>query len=368
MERKLVAFVDGDRHKRASGYGEFARGMLLALDQSDTFDVAVLPGAPGFDDIGQQRERLQKVHVIDRVEDADLVLQICQPAGIASFPRPTAFYTMFDTSAMPGSSVAKMLENRPQVVLVPNLYNARFLRPTFSNVHVAPPPMDISLFKPRHHQRAGGKSEFTFVFQGSYGFRKGVDLLLRAFLDEFKAGEARLHLHCPNLSIDQADEILRRVTGHPSPPRIELFGKTYTREWMANFYNMADAFVSLTRAEAWGLPICEAILCERPVVTSFDWAMAEYLPHDYPYLVSGRRQRVDEIDSAFGANWRGNHQEPGSEYFEASVEDARAKLRAVVEDRERAAEHARQARAHLLSHFHPKQAGAALEQGLLALL
>ena len=61
--------------------------------------------------------------------------------------------------------------------------------------------------------------------------------------------------------------------------------------------------MSLTRAEAWGLPITEALLCGRPVVTCRDFGMVEYLPPDYAYVVEGERRLLSDIDSPFGVDW-----------------------------------------------------------------
>jgi glycosyltransferase involved in cell wall biosynthesis len=170
------------------------------------------------------------------------------------------------------------------------------------------------------------------------------------------------------MTMTHANQVLRALAGRSSPPVVEIFDKSYSREWMANFYNGCDAFASLTRAEAWGLPISEAILCGRPVVTTRDWAMAEYLPSDYAYFVAGERQPLARSKNPFGAGWCERHREPGNEYFEPFVADARAQLRAVVADPETAQLHAERARAHLLGAFHPHRIQEILERTLRELL
>lgn len=355
MSGPKIVFIDGHRHRQASGYGEFARGILLSLLQTEGLDVSILPGAPDFDDIGLQRDLLTSVPVIKNPAKADVVFQFGQPGERTRYPRPTVLYTMFDTSRLAADKLAGLRAHDPDLLLVPNLYNKRFLDPHVREVRVVPPRLDPALFKPRRSATDPEPREFTFIFQGGFGFRKGVDILLEAFLSEFRVGEARLHLHCPGISIPQANHVLRALAGRTSPPRVEIFDKSYSREWMANFYNKADAFVSLTRAEAWGLPITEAILCARPVVTSRDWAMAEYLPADYPYFVEGERRRLEDNENPFGADWCLRHGEPGNEYFEASVVDARAKLRDVVREPAEAILRAERARGHLLRSFHPQR-------------
>jgi len=364
MKTVRIVVVDGHRHRQASGYGELVRAILIALSGSRHFEVSLLPGAPPFEDIGVQRERVENLPVIKSPDKADVILQVGQPSNWIRYSRPTALYTMFDTTRLPLRELSSMREHDPDLVFVPNQFNKRFLDPYFPDVRVVPPILDPILFRPRPPKNRVAGGERTFLFQGGFGYRKGVDILLEAFASEFKAGEARLHLHCSNLHIRHANMMLRALAGRPSPPLIEVFHKTYHREWMANFYNAADAFVSLTRAEAWGLPITEALLCGRPVVTCRDFGMAEYLPADYAYFVEGERRLLDDIEAPFGVDWRDRHAAPGSEYFEASVADARAKMRAVVEAPRAAEAEADRARSHLLAEFGPAHAQRLLIRGL----
>lgn len=364
MRTARVVVVDGHRHRQASGYGELVRAILIALSKSRHFEVSILPGGPPFEDIGSQRERVANLPVIKSPEKADVILQVGQPSNWIRYSRPTALYTMFDTSRLPAGELSSMRAHDADLVFVPNQFNKRYLDPYFPDVRVVPPILDPQLFRPRPPKRPVAGRELTFLFQGGFGYRKGVDILLEAFTSEFRAGEARLHLHCSNLHIRHANMMLRALAGRPSPPVIELYHKTYHREWMANFYNAADAFVSLTRAEAWGLPITEALLCGRPVVTSRDFGMAEYLPRDYAYFVEGERRLLADIKEPFGVDWRDRHAEPGSEYFEASVADARAKMRAVVEEPWKAEIEADRARSHLLAEFGPAHAQRLLIRGL----
>ena len=367
MSRARIIFIDGHRHRQSSGYGEFARGILLSLLQTADFEVAILPGAPEFDDIGLQRDLLSRIRVVANPAEGDLVFQFGQPGKRTRYARPTVLYTMFDTSRLEAEKLAALVDHDPDLVLVPNQYNKRFLDPHVRDVRVVPPRLDTNLFKPRLRSRSESR-EFTFIFQGGFGFRKGVDLLLEAFLAEFRRGEARLHLHCPGMTMTHANHVLRALAGRITPPVIEIFDKSYSREWMANFYNGSDGFASLTRAEAWGLPISEAILCGRPVVTSRDWAMAEYLPADYAYFVAGERQPLERNQNPFGSAWCLTHGAPGNEFFEPLIADARAKLRAVVDDPDRAKRHAEHARAHLIKAFHPQRVQEILERALRDLL
>ncbi len=364
MNRPKVVLIDGHRHRQSSGYGEFARGILLALAESGDFEVSILPDAPKFDDIGLQHALLTDVPVIKHPDRADVVFQFGQPGERTRYARPTVLYTMLDTSRLAPKKLASMCAHDPDLLLVPNRYNQRFLHDHFRDVRVVPPVLDPALFRPRGRERRPEKREFTFLFQGGFGFRKGVDILLDAFLAEFRLGEARLHLHCPGMTIAHANHVLRALAGRTSAPHVEIFDKSYSREWMANFYNKADALVSVTRAEAWGLPISEAILCGRPVVTTRDWAMAEYLPPDYPYFVEGERRLLERNENPFGADWCERHAAPENEYFEAAVSDVRTKLRAVVEEPVKAQAEAERARAHLLKTFHPQRTQELLEQAI----
>lgn len=367
MPRRILV-IDGHRHRNASGYGEVARGILLILRSCREFEVSILPGAPEFEHESLRTDWLERLPVLKDPNRADAILQIGQPSKPIRYRPPTAYYTMFDPSRPPTDVLDGLRTHHADLVLVPNEYNRRVLAEQFYDVRIVPPLLDHKHYRPRRKPAAREDGEFVFLFHGAFGYRKGLDLLLEAFLGEFRGGEARLHLHCPGLAMRHVNSILGAFKGRAATAAVEIFHKTYSQEWIANFYNAAGAVVSLTRAEAWGLPISNAVLCGRPVVVSRDWGMAEYLPPDYPYFVDGERRPLASIVDPDGADWRDRHGGEDNEYFEASIPDARRKLRAVFSDPAEAERQAERARAHLLEDYHPERIRGALEESMADLV
>jgi glycosyltransferase involved in cell wall biosynthesis len=107
---------------------------------------------------------------------------------------------------------------------------------------------------------------FVFLSVFKWGYRKGHDILLKAFMEEFSSSDditlllvsrAEAFNHDPNHivndftgirnGIDKSDEDL---------PHIALYDNEISEKDMPSIYGSADAFCLISRGEGWGLPYC----------------------------------------------------------------------------------------------------------------
>lgn len=109
----------------------------------------------------------------------------------------------------------------------------------------------------------------TALFIGKDFYRKGGDLLLRAF--------AQARARCPNAC-------LLLVTGGPIPADlplagVELITPTWDRKAIAALYRRADLFVLPSRLETWGDVLLEAMAYGLPCIGVASDAMDEIIEH-----------------------------------------------------------------------------------------
>jgi glycosyltransferase involved in cell wall biosynthesis/GT2 family glycosyltransferase len=113
---------------------------------------------------------------------------------------------------------------------------------------------------------------FTFGSFGDFSPRKGIDVLVRAFQDEFSPREP-VHL-------------LLKSTGSTPPyaindPRIVLISGFMNREMLLEFLRKMDVFVLPSRGEGFGLAGLEAMATGLPVIATNWGGPVEYLdPQD----------------------------------------------------------------------------------------
>ena len=146
-------------------------------------------------------------------------------------------------------------------------------------VAVVPEGVDGQLFYPNLNPKE--KKSFRFLTIGKYESRKNILTVIQAFQqafgsdpgveliiksDYFKDGEKKRQ-SLLSLINDYSCENIHLIWGH------------YSREAIAELYRSSDAFVLPTRAEAWGLPIIEAMACGIPVITTFYSGQTEFLQH-----------------------------------------------------------------------------------------
>ncbi len=171
----------------------------------------------------------------------------------------------------------------------------------------------------------------AFVFLFSYDFngfaaRKNPEAVLAAFRRAFPAEQRNVKL------------LLKSVNGHRFPeklaelmqavaddPRIEVRDGFLAREEMFGLQNAIDCYVSLHRAEGFGLGLAECMYLGKPVIGTAWSGNMEFMTAENSCLVDYTLVPVREGEYPF---WQGQR------WAEADVDAAARAMRRVVEDRE----------------------------------
>jgi glycosyltransferase involved in cell wall biosynthesis len=172
---------------------------------------------------------------------------------------------------------------------------------------------------------------YAFGCFGDFSPRKGIDVLIRAFQDEFRPGEPV--------------RLLLKSTG-PAPaygledPRITRLSGYLSWDSLLRFLQQMDAFVLPSRGEGFGLCGLEAMSTGLPLIATNWSGPAEYLNPEYAYPLDYHLVDTQGIESNY-VTYHGQWAEPDYEHL-------RFLMRWLYEHPDEAAEKGRRAseRAH----------------------
>lgn len=331
--RPVVYLADAGRHRAPTGYGKIARSLIRTLARSDRVELVVQDSRAAWTVDEEVRARLGAFAARPggAAKDADVVIQVGNPNSFRPQPRPTMMLSFCDISGLTPSQAEGL--RAADAVIAANRANFAHYRTLFPKVYYAPPGIDDHHFRPSKKYRSEGKKPYSFIFVGSFSFRKGVDVLLDAFIQEFSAGEAHLHLHLPAAQVDRAfNEINARMVAFDRASSISLSSTELTEAWMSRFYNRHDCFVSCSRGEGWGLPLVEAMLCEKPVIAPFSSGMADFLDPGCALAIECDTAAAADIAAPFGASFSTGYGFPGLTFEEPRVDSVRRQMRRLQGD------------------------------------
>jgi glycosyltransferase involved in cell wall biosynthesis len=217
-----------------------------------------------------------------------------------------------------------------------------------------PVPVSVPRTAPAGRTELGLPAGPLFLTVFDYGgvfARKNPLGAVEAFRRAFAPGEqAALVIKCLGADRHSAEHarLLEAVAGDE---RITVIDAVLTDEGMGALLASCDCYVSLHRAEGFGLPIAEAMLLGKPVVATRYGGPADYLTEHTGFPI---RHRAAEIGP-------GNEPYPaGGTWAEPDIEHAAELMRHVVEHPEEAAVRADRAREHMEREHSPDAAGKAM--------
>lgn len=353
---KLLYF-DAGRSRRNSGYGHASRNLLSALLAQEGLEIVLLGPQPDWEDETAFDARIDALAVVPDAAGCDMALQVTQPNAGPRFDIPTGIYTFLDVS---GPTVAQEAVLRSfDLVLAPNTSTLQDYQARGLTAALFQPSVNTQLFKPNRHWRPEGQAALSFIFVGTYSYRKGGDILLDAFTEAFPALEAHLHIHIPGNNPDRLfSAIMDRIVRTRRGTHITVSSQYLSLPWLSRFYGRSDCYVTATRGEGWGIPAMEAMAAGLPVLGPINGGMKDFMDPASAFELTGQMVPVREISDPFGGNFKSKYDDTNAlSYFEPDRDALVAAFREVAA-LPRAALQARgdQSRAHVLKHFGPERA------------
>jgi glycosyltransferase involved in cell wall biosynthesis len=262
--------------------------------------------------------------------------------------------TMFETDRIPDGWAERC--NAMDEVWVPSAFNME----TFLRAGVKEHKLlrmqegeDTEHFHPENPPfRIPGSRGFNFLSVFQWTQRKAPDVLVKAFIREFKEDEdVALILRCYGRSGPDGDllpELLYyierelRVPLEKTPPILLIPGLIPNRD-LPRLYTSADCFVLPSRGEGWGRPYVEALCSEMPVIATRWSGQLDFLHDANSYLIDYKLAATpSDTDVEIFA---------GHQWAEPDVDHLRSLMRHVFTHRAEAKEKARVGRKEMVERY-----------------
>mgnify|MGYP000333048935 CR=1 FL=1 len=255
--------------------------------------------------------------------------------------------TTFETDRIPRSWVREL--NKFKEVWVQSKFNKHTFASSGVDVplKLIPNFFDIKQFNPQGQKLNLPISEsFTFLSVFDLKKRKGYDVLLRAFLNEFSRGDdVALVIKIRDSSKSEIVEAF--IDKHPKArkdkPAVYIIDQMLETKELLKLYRTCDTFVLPTRGEGWGRPFFEAMLMEMPVIGTNWSGHTDFMVKENSFLVDVKK--LVKIDDPENALFEGHY------WAEPSLSDLQKKMRLATKTNKAAKEVARNARLELLQKY-----------------
>lgn len=329
-----------------TGYGIFSKNIIRRLVKRK-HNLYVLPAYSDElrvtdDDI---REIVRDTYTDIKQLDADVAirLSIANPSDAMSFyAKNRVLFSMLEVDKIPPYWVSAM--NTMDQVWTPSEWGKEVFINSGVNeekVKVVPGGVDTNIFNP---YRKGfdqiekmSEDKFKFFMCGKFERRKGYDILLKAFSEEFdKDEDVELYLNGSAMKIfDNNFNIYKNLWNMRLPEnraRINVIeGGIPDYRQMGRLYNSFDCFVKPTRGEGWNLPLIESMACGVPAIVTNWSAHTDYANNKNAYMLEDFEIVKPDLSDQVGGNFL-----QFGEWAEPSVDELKKTMRHVFENQDEA--------------------------------
>jgi glycosyltransferase involved in cell wall biosynthesis len=222
----------------------------------------------------------------------------------------------------------------------------------------------------RSIRRKSAEVSFKFLSVFKWEDRKGWEILLDAYFDEFRAEEpVSLYLlsyvygnqgRDPESIIAKIRSFIdsrnaargcgdvnndtRRCVHWPNVPHVEVISEQLDEDVMVSMYASTNCFVLPTKGEGWGLPVIQAMSMGMPTIAT-NWSGIQDIADDSnSFLIPVDRLEPLPYGTAYG--W-----DKGKFWAVPSARELRRQMRFVVDHREEAKARGEKARRDVVSQF-----------------
>lgn len=168
-------------------------------------------------------------------------------------------------------------------------------------VGVQPPLSDTNAVLPELE----GLRKTCFLHISSAFPRKGVDVLLKAYFQEFTGADdvTLLIKTFPNPHNTVVEDLAELQRNHANPPHVVLINRDLPANQLGNLYRVSSAYVHSARGEGFGLPVAEAMLAEIPVISTATSGLADFVDTSTAAVIPSTLVDAKSHVSEFGSQW-----------------------------------------------------------------
>ncbi|MEK6406216.1 MAG: glycosyltransferase [Acidobacteriota bacterium] len=179
------------------------------------------------------------------------------------------------------------------------------------------------------------KKTFRFLHVSSGFPRKGCDVLLRAYINEFSQDDdvCLIIKTFPNIHNTVNEQIAEMRSRKRACPEIIHIDRDLDPRQMSSLYRSSSCLVHPARAEGFGLPVAEAMLARLPVIVTNYSGLTEFCNEETALLVD---YKLAESGSHFNVE-RAEWAEPDTAHLRAHMRNIYENPLSVLEKVDRAA-------------------------------
>jgi glycosyltransferase involved in cell wall biosynthesis len=343
----------------AGGYAKMNRKFMLGLAEAGVNLQYEPLQATGDIDPSVAME-LRKLTLTLVPKDAPKVYGSVAPTHY-DWARYKALFTMMETRRL-HERYAELCNCADEIIVPSKWCKQMFLESGIRRpISVVPLGVDTTIYKKDAEPLAFTKKLNPFIFLSVFGWsmRKGYDVLLKSYLEEFTSDDP-VTLLISSRFWGSADESKKKVirddiarvsatVRNPKKPQIILFGDVMSENMLPRLYASCDCYVLISRGEGFGLPFCEAAACGLPVIASRYSGQTDFLDDDNSYLVD-----VDGFTKEEGSLSNISYYYKDAEFpifGDKAVEQTRYFMRRVFEQKEEAQEKANKLHDRVVSEY-----------------
>ncbi|HEY2951929.1 MAG TPA: glycosyltransferase [Verrucomicrobiae bacterium] len=167
-----------------------------------------------------------------------------------------------------------------------------------AKVKVVPNGIDPQKFRPGVPPMAlPTQKRFKFLFVGGTIHRKGPDLLLNAYLENFTSADD-VCLVIKDFGGNSVyagqtiSERIKKAQTQPNAPEIVYLNQELPPEALPGLYTACDCLAHPYRGEGFGLPVLEAMACGLPVIVTAGGSTDDFVTDEFGYRIASARRSI----------------------------------------------------------------------------
>jgi len=343
-----------------SGFAEAMRNIAYSLYMKGCY-VSVQP----HDHVSSDILNTEKGRVINMLQTSTLKndyksvrITMTSPLGVVHKSNEYRIgYVMFETQETPKVFIDSLMINTDEL-WVPSTFNLNnFTKAGYTHpIFCMPLGVDIDRFntdtvKPLN---IGVDGKFTFLSIMGWSARKGVDILMEAYLREFSSADNTvLYMkggwYTPEKARNEVNQIISKI-GKKDPPEIKIDFNLYNDSQLPGLYKSANCFVLPSLGEGWGLDYTEAMAMALPTIGTRATSQLDFMNDKNSFLIDVAEYRPEERCDWICPQYR------GGDFAIPSMEHLQKLMRQVYSEPELAKKIGAQARKDMIKKWQWKHA------------